>query len=56
MRSSLFVFTLYLRIAPLEAAICGLALVVFLLLAVWSYDPGRGFRTAEWRKLEGPKT
>ena len=42
-------FTLYLRIAPLEAAICGLALVVFLLLAVWSYDPGAGFGPAEWR-------
>ena len=36
-------FPLYLRFQPLEAAICGLALVVFLLLAVWSYDPGRGF-------------
>jgi ABC-2 type transport system permease protein len=36
-------FALYLRFEPLEAAICGLALLVFLLLAVWSYDPGRGF-------------
>ena len=44
MRSSLFASRSTCARA-LEAAICGLALVVFLLLAVWSYDPGRGFWT-----------
>ncbi|PVE23606.1 multidrug ABC transporter permease [Microvirga sp. KLBC 81] len=36
-------FALYLQFEPVAFAVCVLALVVFLGLAVWGYDPGRGF-------------
>ncbi|KLK93635.1 multidrug ABC transporter permease [Microvirga vignae] len=43
-------FALYLQFEPVAFGMCSLALVVFFGLAVWGYDPGRGFwarRTAE---------
>jgi len=36
-------FALYLQLEPMAFAICVLTLVVFFGLAVWGYDPGRGF-------------
>ena len=43
-------FALYLQFNPLALGACLVALVLFFGLAVWGYDPGRGFwarRTAE---------
>jgi ABC-2 type transport system permease protein len=43
-------FALYGRLEPFSLLGCILSLIVFLSLAVWGYDPGRGFwarRTVE---------
>ncbi|MBB3019181.1 ABC-2 type transport system permease protein [Microvirga lupini] len=36
-------FALYLQFEPVAFGVCVLALAVFFSLAVWGYDPGRGF-------------
>jgi ABC-2 type transport system permease protein len=36
-------FALYLQVEPLALLVCTLSLVIFFGLAVWGYDPGRGF-------------
>ncbi|WP_457093145.1 ABC transporter permease [Microvirga sp. P5_D2] len=36
-------FALYGRLEPLSLLVCSLSLIVFFSLAVWGYDPGRGF-------------
>ncbi|MGO4570697.1 ABC transporter permease [Microvirga sp. 2TAF3] len=36
-------FALYLQLEPLAFLVCILSLTVFFSLAVWGYDPGRGF-------------
>jgi ABC-2 type transport system permease protein len=43
-------FALYLRLEPVALVVCSLASIAFFVLALWGYDPGRGFwarRTAE---------
>jgi ABC-2 type transport system permease protein len=43
-------FALYLRFDPVALVVCLLSFITFLGLALWGYDPGRGFwarRTAE---------
>jgi ABC-2 type transport system permease protein len=36
-------FALYLQVEPLALLVCTMSLVVFFGLAIWGYDPGRGF-------------
>jgi ABC-2 type transport system permease protein len=38
-------FALYLQFEPIALVVCVLALVIFFGLAIWGYDPGRGFWT-----------
>ena len=43
-------FALYLRLEPVALVVCSLAFIAFFVLALWGYDPGRGFwarRTAD---------
>jgi ABC-2 type transport system permease protein len=43
-------FALYLRLEPVALVVCSLASIAFFVLALWGYDPGRGFwarRTAD---------
>lgn len=36
-------YALYLQVPPLSLLVCLVSLVAFFSLAVWGYDPGRGF-------------
>lgn len=36
-------FALYLQVEPLALLVCTMSLAIFFGLAIWGYDPGRGF-------------
>jgi ABC-2 type transport system permease protein len=36
-------FALYLKVEPLSLVVVSASLLIFFTIAVWGYDPGRGF-------------